>query len=104
MRVAAGEIREIEAAQQLRRAPRAFVPRLPLDLDAERDVLRNGAPGKQQVLLQHEGNVAARPLDLFAIDESLSGRRRIKTGTDIEQRALAASARPDEGDHFAVRN
>src|SRR5260221_8360858 len=61
VRVAAGEIREIEAAQQFSRAPRAFALRLPLDLDAERDILRNGAPGQQQDLLQHEGDMAARP-------------------------------------------
>jgi len=40
--------------------------------------------------------MTARPCYPLAIDESLSGRRRVESGADIEQRALAASARPDE--------
>src|SRR3954452_24119945 len=48
--------------------------------------------------------MAARPYYPLAIDKGLSCRRQIKTGAYIEQRTLAASARPDKGDYFAVRD
>ena len=66
-----GKIRQIEIAKERLGAPPALGQRNTLDLDAEHDVLGDGAPRQQQILLQHEGDVGVRPGDSFAVDEGL---------------------------------
>ena len=58
--------------------------------------------GKQQILLQHEGDVGIGAFHPFAVDKGRAFARLAQTRADIEERALAAAARADERDDFAV--
>ena len=102
MRIVPGELEEVEVFQQRLRAPLALGQREPLDFDAEHHVLEHGAPGQQQVLLQHEGDVGVRAFHALAVDEGLAFARRAETRTDVEQGRFSAAAGTDERDHLAV--
>jgi hypothetical protein len=102
VRIMSGKFRQIEIRKKLLGAPAALGSRDALNLDAEHDVFGDGPPGQQEILLQHEGDVSLRARDSFAVDEGFAFTRRSEAGADIQKRALAAAARPYEGDHFAV--
>jgi hypothetical protein len=102
MRIVPGEIEKMEVFQQRLRAPLALRQREPLDFDAEHHVLEHGAPGQQQVLLQHEGDVRVRAFHALAVDEGLTFARRAETRTDVEEGRFSATAGTDERDHLAV--
>src|SRR5262249_49766929 len=51
---------------------------------------------------QHESDVGVGADHALAVHVSLAGRRAEQAGSDVEQRALAAAARTDEGDDLAV--
>ena len=102
MRIVIGEFAEVERVEQ---RPGALLPLgqgHSLDLDAELHVLGDGAPRQQQVLLQHEGDVRVRSFDALTVDERFAFARRIEPRADVEQRGLAAAARPDQRDDLAV--
>src|SRR5262249_52293797 len=72
------------------------------NLQAELDILADRAPGQQQILLQHEGDMAVRSLDRLAVDEDLAHTWPVEPGGEIEERALAASAGTDQRHHLAI--
>jgi hypothetical protein len=74
----------------------------PSDLEPELGVLADRAPRQQQILLQHERDLRARPGDALAGDADLSGARQVQPRAHVEQGRLAAAAWPDERDHFAL--
>ena len=98
----AGEFGEVEAREQRLRALAARAQRQALELDAEHDVFGDGTPRQQQVLLQHERDVGVRTFDALAVDESRTLARRRQSRSDVEQRAFAATARPDQRRHLPV--
>src|SRR3954447_12594273 len=102
VRIVAGELEQVEIFQQGLRAPPALGEGQPLDFDAEHHVLEHGAPGQQQILLQHEGDVSIRAFHPLAADEGLAFARRTEARTDVEKGRLSAAAGTDERDHLAV--
>jgi hypothetical protein len=68
----------------------------------EHHVLEDRAPRQQQILLQHEGDLRVRPRDALAVDKGRTFARRGQAGADIQERAFAATARPDQRNDFAV--
>ena len=80
-------------------------PRHALEHHAEIDVLEHRVPGKQRVLLEHEGDVVRhRPAHGLAGDVHCAGGRRHQAADDVEQRGLAAAARPDQAEQLAARD
>ena len=92
------------ALQQRQRAPARFAQRHALDLHAEDDVVEHGAPGQQQVLLQHVADAANGAGGIDAIDHHAAGGRLQQPGDDVEDRALAAARRSDQADEAALRD
>ena len=45
-----------------------------------------------------------KAVEIGVVEEHLTARRRIETGEQAEQRRLAASRRPDDGDEGALRD
>ncbi len=76
VRIVIGKFGEVEIFEQRLRALPALGRRNALDLDAEHDVLGDGAPRQQQILLQHEGDMGIRPGDALAVDEGFALARR----------------------------
>ena len=95
------EFRDTAAAQLALRALAplglAHRPRF----EAELDVLLDAAPRQQQVLLQHEADVGARPVDRASVEPQAAFRRTIEAGDEIQDRALAASRGADDRDELA---
>jgi cell division protein FtsN len=60
------------------------------------------APGQQQILLQHEADMRARPQHRLATERYNAVARVIKTGDEVENGALAATRRTDNRDEFPV--
>ena len=54
------------------------------------------------MLLEHHHALAAGPGDLFAVRQHTAGIRFVEAGDEVEQRALAATARADEADELAL--
>ncbi|MCY1404116.1 hypothetical protein D9M71_193160 [compost metagenome] len=79
-----------------------FGGRAAFDLQPQFDVATDAAPGHQEVLLQHEGHLAHRAGDPFAtyVDFALGGG--IEAGAHVQQRALAAAGRADDGHDLAT--
>src|SRR5450830_883260 len=75
-----------------------------VDFQTERDVGADVAPWHEQVFLQHEGDVANRLGDALAADDDFTGGRQVQTRAHIQQRALAATGRADDGNHFTAAN
>src|SRR5262249_59063032 len=102
MRIVVREPVEMIGAQRLERdlAPLCRWPFA--NLQPEFDVFANRAPGEQQVLLQHEGNMAVWPADELTVDEHLADGRLVEPRRQVEQRALATPARSNQGNHFAI--
>ena len=70
----------------------------------EHDVLQQRHPRKQRRLLEHHGAVTARSPDGAAVDCDLAHRRLLVAGDQLDQRALAASGRPEEHGQLAGRD
>ena len=73
--------------------------------EAEIDVLGDRLVGKQRVILKHQADVPLiRRLggDVLAADLDRSGGRSLEARDDAEQRRLAAAARADERNEFAL--
>ena len=71
-------------------------------VDAELDVLVDGEPRQQAVVLEHHGAVRTRLVHLASFEEhiALSGLREPRH--DVEQRGLAAARMPDDGEELAL--
>jgi len=103
-RIGVLEAGEAVAPQQGQR-PRAGLGELhALDLHAEDDVVGEGAPRQQQVLLQHVADAPDGAGGVDPIDQDAALARLLQAGHDVEDGALAAARRPDQADEPALRN
>src|SRR5690349_3440378 len=73
----------------------------PLQLQPEDDIVQDIPPGQQQVLLLHISHRAQPLLGTASVQVERTARGLLETGNDIEQRALAAPAWPNEADELA---
>ena len=85
------EVGQPAPGQQLECALPPLASRQALDLLPELDVLDDGAPGQQEVLLQHEGDVPVGPCNQLAVDMDLARRRRIEARAHVQEGALATA-------------
>jgi hypothetical protein len=70
-------------------------------LEPERDIVLDRAPRQQAELLEHHGAVLAGAGDLLAVDRHLAGIGRDQAEQHVEEGALAAARRADDGDELA---
>ena len=70
------------------------------DLQADRDVVADPPPRKQEVLLKHVAEVALAIRYRDSIDENAPGGRLLEPRDDVQNRTLAAAAGPDDGEEF----
>src|SRR5215213_11408365 len=77
-------------------APHAF------HLEAEHYVLHGGQPRQQLGKLKHHAAIEAAALYLAAVHHDFAAGRRLQPHSDPKRRGLAATARSDERDDFAV--
>ena len=66
------------------------------------DVVVDGQPRQQRVVLEHHGAVRARLVDLAVLEEHAAGGRLEQPGDDVEQRGLAAAGVADDRDELAL--
>ena len=69
---------------------------------AETDVLANGHPGKQRVVLKHHAAVAARTGDPLGVHQNLAGGRLLEPGDDAQHSRLAAARGADQTDELTL--
>src|SRR5207253_2455519 len=69
---------------------------------SERDIVGHRHPGKQRVLLEYQAAVAARPGDRRAVHAERARGERNEPRDHIEEGALAAAARADQAQEFAL--
>ena len=100
-RALVGEAAEAETVEQRPRPLARLGARRAEDLDAERDIVADGAPRQQQVALEHVGAVGPAVGHVGAVDEDVAGAGIEQAGDHVEDRALAASRGPDDGDELA---
>ncbi len=74
----------------------------PLQFHAVAHVSRDGAPRQQAGMLEDDGTIDTRPVDLPAGDADQTLIVRQKTGDDVQQRGLTAAAGSDDGEEFSV--
>src|SRR5262249_36073142 len=92
--------READEVEQLARAAETGGTVDTLKLKAEFDVLPGAAPRQQRRLLKDEAAVAARPLDLLAVDQDRAAVEANEPLDEAQQRGLAATALADERDNL----
>src|SRR5580704_2699607 len=95
------ETAEPEALEQRAGALTSGGPADARELQPDRHVVDRPPPRQQPVVLRHEGARAEPVLVRAAVDQDLAGGRGLESGEDLEQRALAATARADHGDELA---
>src|SRR5262245_57726278 len=66
------------------------------------DVAAHSEPGEQRIALEHDAAIRPRPADGPAPQAQATGGRMQEAADEIEQRALAATARSDDRDEFAL--
>ena len=69
-------------------------------IDRQGDVLLNGEPGQQRVILEDHHLVGPGPLHGLAIDEHGTAGGQIEAGDHVQQCALAASRVADQRDEL----
>src|SRR5262249_14490509 len=67
-------------------------------------VVEHGAPGQQQVLLQHVADAADRSGGIGAVDDHPAAGGLEQPRDDVEDGALAAARRADQADEAALRD
>src|SRR5438552_3995770 len=72
----------------------------PEDLDRQQHVLEDGAPREEHRRLEHHPDAPARPGDPRRTDADVPGAGVEQPADQLEQRRLAAAARPDESDEL----
>ena len=70
-------------------------------LSAVFHILLDVEPGKQRIILEHDAAVGPRALDGNAVEQNLATIGPFKPGEDVQQRRLAATARPEQCQKFA---
>src|SRR5262249_1094180 len=74
----------------------------PLALEPVGDVLGHRVPGEQRVLLEDDRAFPARLADGLAAAQELAARRRPEPREQVQQRRLAAAARPHDREELVV--
>ena len=98
-------IEEALEADELQVAAGFFLALFPGELqalEAELDVLADGAPGEQAVILEDGNATDGRGLDGLSVDLRTAARRPVEAREDGEQRALAAAGGAEQADEFAA--
>src|SRR6478735_5189180 len=98
MQVIIGEAFKTDHANETSSPFPEVVPRPPLQFQAEADIALHGTPGQQRSILEHHGPIGARAGDLSAVNVDRAARAGDQPGEGEQQRALAATARSDDGD------
>lgn len=83
-----------ELYEQLLGAP--FIALAATGPGSGRDVREYREPREERVVLEHDRTIRARTGDRVPVDLDVTARRLLEAGQHVEQRALAAPARPDE--------
>src|SRR6266850_1409857 len=74
-----------------------------LGLEAPADVAGHGAPGEKRELLEHHAAVRAGAVDLLAVHPDAAAALGLdEAAKDVQEGALAAAARADDGDELAL--
>src|SRR6266480_2484919 len=74
-----------------------------LGLEAPGDVASHGAPGEKRELLEHHAAVRAGAADFLAVHPDAAAALGLdEAADDVQEGALAAAARPDDGDELAL--
>ncbi len=105
VRIAAGEVRQLDERQHLVDPRLDLGRRLPGDLEAEADVALDRHIGKERIGLEHHADRAAAGAemrDVPAVDADRSGGRRLEAGDHPQGRRLAAAAGAQEGHELAA--
>ena len=76
--------------------------RTALRLETPGDVAGHALPGKQRELLEHHAAVGAGAAHFLAVDADRAGVGRDEAAHDVQEGALAAAARADDGDELAL--
>src|SRR5262249_58340694 len=93
-----GEAREVYEIEIIGGLGEALLFRDALHLQRPGDVLDRGEPGKQGELLEHHAAVGAGRTDRSPVEMHRAGCRRLEAADDVQERALAAAGRADDGD------
>src|SRR5690606_8818987 len=73
-----------------------------LELQRERDVLRQGEPRVERVLLEHQGALRMRTGHRTTVGEDAAAGGRLEAGGQVQEGGLAAARRPDQGHQLAT--
>jgi len=102
-RIARGEIGEAHETQYVTNAGVSLVPRQRRAAQPERDVVLDVEPWQRRVLLEDDADAVGRfSRDGLALERDAALGRRGQSGDDLEQRRLAATRRPDDGEELAA--
>jgi len=99
-----GEARKMHEIEIVGGPGEALGLRQPFHLERPRDVLDGGEPGKQRELLEHHAAIGAGRPDRGAVEAQLAAARGLEAADDVQERALAAARRPDDGDELVLVN
>ncbi|MGF6416251.1 hypothetical protein OKW37_008010 [Paraburkholderia sp. MM5482-R2] len=103
--IAFGERAQPHHVERLANARVALRLRYTPHFQTERDVLRNGHVRKQRVALKHHAGIAlvgCEPRDLGVADPDFAVARLDEARDHAQRRRLAAAARAEERDQFAL--
>ena len=75
-----------------------------LHLHSELNVLADGQPWKQGVILKDHDAIGSRTLHRLSIDQNLTGSLRLQAGNQVQERGLAATRWSDDAEKFSGTN
>jgi hypothetical protein len=101
VRIPVGELGETDLREELLRALPVGAGIEPAQLHLHEHVLDRGAPVEEDRALEHDAEIGLRTVDHAAVDAHLAARGQVQPGDQPQQRALAASRRPDDRDELA---
>ena len=102
VRILLAEVAEAGHAKQRLRALGGLLAVELHDVHRQQHVLLDGAPGQKHRRLEHRADAARRPGDLAAFDGEAAARRALQSEDQLQETALAATARAHDRDEFAV--
>src|SRR6266850_601756 len=101
--VVIAEVVEVHHLQVLADGGVDLRARRALGLEAPADVAGHGAPGEKRELLEHHAAVRAGAVDLLAVHPDAAAALGLdEAAEDVQEGALAAAARTDDGDELAL--
>ena len=98
-------VAELAEAGHLQISHNGLFDRLPgeaLHLQAPGDIAGDGLPRKERELLEHHAAIGAGTMHFPAVQLDAPRLGGDEAAHDVQQRALAAAARADDGDEFAL--